>query len=1248
LKKHPEHQRRIVARSALALVVLSCALVARHASADWPPPEDATAADMADPMNWPNDPDYAWSADSNGQWNYYSFMVDNANVRPEEKATGMSTDLAWRLTTGDPRVIIAVTDSGIKWDEDDIIEAAFINHKELANHRPLHGDGSACGDLDPTFYPGQAPADLAGFDCNADGIVTVADFKDTPSLVPAADAGHPLGDKNQNGKLDAGDLILNFSDGVDDDQNGYVDDISGWDFMKDDNDPYDDTRYGHGTGEARDSMSRANNGIGSAGGCNQCRFLPMRVGDSFITDVNDFGQAVLYATDMHVKIVQSALGTVNMSAFAQRSLDYAWDHGVITVASMADENSRHHNMPTASNHTLPVHAIEYAGEKITEARTFLQYHPCSNFGGQNFLSAAGTGCSSEATGQTSGIVGLVWSAGIKYGVDLTPGEVFQLMIEGADDIDVPESQKPGSTDRWSQPGFDQRFGYGRVNANNAVEAVRDGRIPPVVDIVTPRWFSVLYKDQVTGPVDIVGTISAKRATSFDYTVEWAPGVQPLDGEFKVLKTETGLPPETVVGGGTDKVGEIDIRNLDGFPIAQEKWDADSPNGENQHTLTVRIRAVAHYGGTVGDVKGENRRTYYVHSDPDLVKGFPMFLGGSGEASPKMADIDGDGVRDLVYGTSDGELHVFKLTGSEPEELDGFPFHTRRLDGLNTTPSDPGEPTYLEAPAYKTEIDPDSVHEALTTSAPAIADFDGDGKNEIVAMTYPGTLYVIGNDGAVKAGWPKQLPRVPSCSLDPTKPDAGPCMSTTSRISRGAFAAPVVADMDKDGKLDIIQAAFDGKIYVFHADGSFVDGFPVDVGFDFPFGGDAPPNRVFTTPAVADFNGDGFPDLVVGSNQRVGEGGNSGAAFLVDGRGTNAPSLYLPHWPITMTSLNLFPLVAEGITNSPVAGTIDGTLVAVVHGNASSPLLLPADPGEQTKLNSYPPNIKPQRTDQTFNGLDPSSQFGPLSKTPQPNTMLPLFSQPALGDMDQDGVKDVIASGGSLDLAISIQSPTDNVRGGNLLAMWSAKTGHMLPASPMTLEDFTFFNSSAIADLSNDGYPEAIIGSGGYYLHAYDGCGREPEGWPKFTGQWIIPTPAIGDVDGDGNLEVAVGTRSGWLYLWHTAAPTTNVIEWESYHHDNHNTGNIDLALDQGGPTTVTTPLTEETCAEPVTPTDDGGVTASGGCSCDVPGNARTGVGGAAAMIAAVALGMARRRAAQRRKAARGQSPETERARFLSP
>ncbi len=1085
---------------------------------------------------------------------------------------------------------LAITDSGIEWDSSDVVEAAYLNVGELANHKPTLAAGLPCGGAD----------DLAGYDCNLDGVFSVSDYAEMPLLTPPASDGHPLGDRNQNGKLDAGDLISNFSDGYDDDNNGYIDDISGWDFMKDDNDPYDDTRYGHGTGEANDSMARANNGMGDAGGCPNCRLMPMRVGDSFITDVTEFGQAVIYATDNKASIIQSALGTVNNNVFAQKALDYAYEHGVLTIASMADENSRHHNMPTTANHTLPVHAIEYSGDNIHTARTFVQFHPCSNYGGQNFLSASGTSCSSEATGQLAGITGLVYSAGLAFapqGGPLTAGEVQQLLMLNADDIDVPESQAPEALDRWSQPGFDQRFGYGRVNANASVEAVKDGRIPPVVDIVSPTWFSVFYKDRVLMPIDVLGTISAKRAGSFDFVAEWAPGVQPLDGEFVPFASQTNIDPATVIGAD-GPIGSLDVRNI----VLKTARDVDSPLGENDYTITVRVRATAHYSGAIGDVKGELRRTYYVHEDPDLKKGFPIYIGSGGEGSPKMADIDGDGTRDILYPTAGGELHVYKITPDGPQELPGFPFKADRADGFN--PASPGAPVYLAAPAYSGGgVDPDIAREALSTGAPAIADLDGDGKPEIVVTSYAGTVYVVESDGSQRPGWPKRMPRIPSCSLDPLKPVPQPCMGDTSHIARGAFAAPVLEDMNKDGKLDIIQAAFDGKIYVWDVEGNDIPGFPVEIKYTGPLVADLPPpNRVFTTPAVGDFNGDGAPELLVGSSQKLSSGGGSGAIYLVDGRGNLAPTPYLPNWPITLTSLNLFPLVAEGITNAGVIAKFDGTIAAVQHGNASPPLILPIDPGAQSGLNQTPPNALPVREDpndptKTVHGVDFSSNYGSISKAPQPDTMLPLFSQPALGDIDQDGVPDVIASGGSLSLATSLQS-SDSATGSNLISIWSGKTGIMLPASPMLLEDFTFLNSSAVADLTNDGYPEVLIGSGGYYLHAYDGCGREPDGWPKFTGQWIIPTPAVGDVDGDEKLDVVVGTRDGYLYAWTTEASKDSVIEWESYHHDNRNTGNYDVKLDQGVKGIAKTPLVAEMCTEPTPPVPNDYVV-SGGCDCSV-------------------------------------------------
>ncbi len=1204
----------------IALGVAASPLVPGDARAGWPPPKDATPKEMADPANWPNDPGYAYSEKSDGQWNFYSFIPTVSHPTTGETASGMSIDMAWRLSTGDDSVRIVVTDSGINWDNDDLIEKVWLNQKELTAHKPLHADGMACA----------GDGELAGFDCNGDGILTVGDYAETPTLMPEASDGHPKGDRNNNGVLDAGDLILNFSDGVDDDGNGYVDDIAGWDFMKDDNDPYDDTRYGHGTGEARDSTAATNNMKGDAGVCPKCRFVPTRVGDSFITDVTSFGKAVVYAADNDVKVVQCALGTINNNRFSQQALDYAYEKGTLVVTSMADENSRHHNMPAASNHTLPVHAIQYDGGSIQNASTFNAFHPCSNFGGQNLLSASGNGCSSEATGKLSGIAGLLYSYAVelKLSPPLLPGEAQSLFFGTTDDIDVANSRMPDSNYRWSQPGFDQRFGYGRVNANRALEALRDGKIPPSVDITSPTWFTVLYKDQVQGPIDIKGTISAKRANSYDYLVEWAPGVQPLDGEFKPVKDEVkNVEPSMVIGADGTALASIDIRTID----PKHDRDIDSPRGENDTAITVRVRATAHYGGAVGDVRGEMRRTYYVQSDPSLLKGFPIFIGDSGEGSPKLADIDGDGVRDLLYPTGGGLLHVYKMGAKGPEELPGFPFLTNAEDGFVDPAPTPTTPIYLGAPAYALgKVDPTVGREPLSNS-PAIDDLDGDGSPDIVISTWAGTIYVMDNKGKLKAGWPKRLPLVPSCSRDPQVPAVAPCMSEATRIARGVFASPVLADMDKDGKLDIIQAAFDGKVYVFHADGSDVAGWPVDIHYKGKLSAEPELNRILTTPAVGDFNDDGYPDLLVGSNEKLGSGGQAGGLYLVDGRGTKAPSLTLPNWPVAVTSFELFPLVAEGVPNSGVIGKFEGKLAGVMHGNATLPLILPLDPGTQTSLGNTPTGALPQVDDPNHPGekqigVAPSSIFGNLSTAQQPNTMLPLFAQPSLGDLDQDGVPEVITSGGSLNLAISLQSSGSNAApGDNLLAMWSGKTGAMMPGSPMVLDDFTFFNSQAVADLNGDDYPEVITGTGGYFVHAYDACGREPAGFPKFTGQWIIPTIALGDLDGDKKLEMVTGTRDGWIYAWHTEGTESSIIEWESFHHDNHNSGNLETPLAQGGKHKAKTPLVEAMCKAPVTEPPVV-IEAKGGCNCTV-GDERSSSQGGLAMVGLLGLGLslARRR-----------------------
>ena len=207
---------------------------------------------------------------------------------------GAAVDLAWGVDKGRDDVLIAVLDSGIMWRRADrmadLATAAYVN---LGEARP--------------------PCAAATGDCDGNGVFDVADFG-------------AIADRNGNGVADPEDLILDpkYSNGKDDDRNGYVDDISGWDFLYGDNDPLDTVEYGHGTGEAEDSNAREN-GTGDVGTCPHCRVLPVRVSDSFVAEGGRFAAGVLFALDSGADVVQEALGALTNPPQAQAAIDAAYD-----------------------------------------------------------------------------------------------------------------------------------------------------------------------------------------------------------------------------------------------------------------------------------------------------------------------------------------------------------------------------------------------------------------------------------------------------------------------------------------------------------------------------------------------------------------------------------------------------------------------------------------------------------------------------------------------------------------------------------------------------------------------------------------------------------------------------------------------------------------------------------------------------------------------------------------------------------
>jgi hypothetical protein len=126
---------------------------------------------------------------------------------------------------------------------------------------------------------------------------------------------------------------------------------------------------------------------------------------------------------------------------------------------------------------------------------------------------------------------------------------------------------------------------------------------------------------------------------------------------------------------------------------------------------------------------------------------------------------------------------------------------------------------------------------------------------------------------------------------------------------------------------------------------------------------------------------------------------------------------------------------------------------------------------------------------------------------------------------------------------------------HVLQAWNGKTGSSLPAFPQAVEDYQLFSSPVVADVSDAGGVEAIVGTGLYLLRDINAAGHEGHGWPKFTGGWLFGVPAVGDVDGDGRLEVAAWTREGYAFLWDTDRPSCGGNdEWWTFRHDEWSTG----------------------------------------------------------------------------------------------
>lgn len=291
----------------------------------------------------------------------------------------------------------------------------------------------------------------------------------------------------------------------DSDMNDYVDDIYGWDFANNDNDPSDD--QGHGTNVAGIIGTNANNQTGYSGIDWNCKLMICK-----ILDETNYGlyswwsEAIYYAVDNGADVINMSVGGTSYSNLLKDAVDYAYNNGVIIVACMMNNNNDVVNYPAGFLNTIAVGSTNPNDERSEPF--FWSSTSGSNYGSHIDVVAPGNfiygldylsdtnynsywGGTSQATPLVAGLSALL----LAQNPDRSPDEIRSIIRETAEDMVGKPSE--------DSLGFDIYHGYGRINA---YEALLINPISAIKKELTKEDFSV-YPNPTSDNLTIKGKLN---------------------------------------------------------------------------------------------------------------------------------------------------------------------------------------------------------------------------------------------------------------------------------------------------------------------------------------------------------------------------------------------------------------------------------------------------------------------------------------------------------------------------------------------------------------------------------------------------------------------------------------------------------------------------------------------------------------------------------------------------------------------
>lgn len=251
------------------------------------------------------------------------------------------------------------------------------------------------------------------------------------------------------------------NNGIDDDNNGFIDDWHGWDFVSSngqDNDPK--PGHPHGTHVAGTIGAVVNNGIGISGIVNKVKILPVKIGEDnpYSTSVDNSYESILYAASIGAKIINCSWGSSVKSEAEQETIDAVIKLGSLVVAASGNSSQDIAYYPAAHNGVLSVSAVDWSDRKAY----------FSNYNSTVDVSAPGVGIyatypnndyqfldgTSMASPIAAGVAALIR---MKY-PNYLPLQVIEHIKATTDNIDSLNIKYKG------------KLGTGRVNALKAVSS----------------------------------------------------------------------------------------------------------------------------------------------------------------------------------------------------------------------------------------------------------------------------------------------------------------------------------------------------------------------------------------------------------------------------------------------------------------------------------------------------------------------------------------------------------------------------------------------------------------------------------------------------------------------------------------------------------------------------------------------------------------------------------------------------------